>query len=72
MNNLNNLNKVILTDCDGVLMNWEYAMNVWMQTQGYEIVNDGQEYYDMGDRYNLTHFDKKKLVRQFNESAAML
>ena len=68
---LNNLNKVILTDCDGVLMNWEYAMNVWMQSQGYEIVKDGQEHYDMGDRYGLTHFEKKKLVRQFNESAAI-
>ena len=52
-------------------MNWEYAMNVWMQSQGYEIVKDGQEHYDMGDRYALTHFEKKKLVRQFNESAAM-
>ena len=71
MNKLNNLNKVILTDCDGVLMNWEYAMNVWMQSKGYEIVNDGQEHYDMGDRYNLSHFDKKMLVRHFNESAAM-
>lgn len=71
MKELNNLNKVILTDCDGVLMNWEYAMNVWMQSQGYEIVKDGQEHYDMGDRYGLTHFEKKKLVRQFNESAAI-
>jgi len=71
MNKLNNLNKVILTDCDGVLMNWEYAMNVWMQSKGYEIVNDGQEHYDMGDRYNLSHYDKKMLVRHFNESAAM-
>ena len=71
MKDLNNLDKVILTDCDGVLMNWEYAMNVWMQSQGYEIVEDGQEYYDMGDRYDLSHFDKKMLVRRFNESAAM-
>ncbi len=71
MNDLNNLDKVILTDCDGVLMNWEYAMNVWMQSQGYEIVDNGQEYYDMGDRYDLSHFDRKMLVRRFNESAAM-
>ena len=68
---LNNLNKVILTDCDGVLMNWEYAMNVWMQSQGYKIVENGQEHYDMGDRYGLDNELKKRLVRQFNESAAM-
>ena len=68
---INNLNRVILTDCDGVLMNWEYAMNVWMQSQGYKIVDDGQSKYDMGDRYNLPSSLKRRLVRQFNESAAM-
>ena len=68
---IDNLNRVILTDCDGVLMNWEYAMNVWMQTQGYKIVEDGQQYYDMKDRYNLPSSVGRRLVRQFNESAAM-
>ena len=68
---IDNLNRVILTDCDGVLMNWEYAMNVWMQTQGYKIVEDGQQYYDMKDRYNLPSSVGKRLVRQFNQSAAM-
>ena len=68
---INNLNKVILTDCDGVLMNWEYAMNVWMQSQGYEMVDGGETCYDMGDRYGLDNESKKRLVRQFNESAAM-
>ena len=68
---IDNLNRVILTDCDGVLMNWEYAMNVWMQTQGYRIVEDGQQHYDMKDRYNLPSSVGRRLVRQFNESAAM-
>lgn len=68
---LNNMNKVILTDCDGVLMNWEYAFNVWMHTQGYKMVEGGGAHYDMGDRYGLDHKDKKKIVRQFNESAAI-
>jgi len=52
-------------------MNWEYAMNVWMQTQGYEIVEGGEANYDMGDRYGLSKELKLRLVRQFNESAAM-
>ena len=68
---LNNMNKVILTDCDGVLMNWEYAFNVWMHTQGYKMVEGGGAHYDMGNRYGLDHKDKKKIVRQFNESAAI-
>jgi len=65
------MNNVILTDCDGVLMNWEYAFNVWVQRQGYKLVEGGEEYYDVGDRYGLPDFVKKKLVRQFNESAAI-
>lgn len=65
-----NLNKVILTDCDGVLMNWEYAFSVWMDTHGYEK-NGNPLSYDIGDRYGLSNKEKKKLVKMFNESAAI-
>ena len=27
--------KVILTDADGVLLNWGYAFDVWMMERGY-------------------------------------
>ena len=67
----NSLNKVILTDCDGVLLNWEYAFNIWIQRQGYNLVPDGEEKYDMGDRYGISSDLKKTLVRHFNESATM-
>lgn len=67
----NNLDKVILTDCDGVLMNWEYAFNVWMINHGYQMVDDGITHYDMGDRYGLQYDQKRKLVKFFNESAAI-
>lgn len=68
---IDNLNKVILTDCDGVLMNWEYAFNTWMQAHGYEMLASGPGHYDMGDRYGLTNDKKKELVKFFNESAAI-
>lgn len=68
---IDNLNKVILTDCDGVLMNWEYAFNTWMQAHGYEMTASGPGHYDMGDRYGLTNAEKKRLVKFFNESAAI-
>ena len=60
----------ILVDCDGVLMNWEYAMNCWMQQRGYEIKDDSTA-YDMGERYGLYIEKTKELVRDFNSSAAM-
>ena len=68
---MKDVNKVILTDCDGVLMNWEYAFNVWMQSQGYEMSDKGMTHYDMGDRNDLSRNKKRQLVRQFNESAAI-
>ena len=31
-------NKLILTDADGVLLDWEYAFNIWMTEKGYTLV----------------------------------
>lgn len=61
----------ILTDCDGVLLNWEYAFNTWMVRHGYKEVPDAHKYYDMGERYGLKPDEKKKLVKFFNESASI-
>jgi len=64
--------KVILTDCDGVLMNWEYAFNVWIQNNfKSELVDGGEDCYDIGDRYGLDKDLKKHLIKMFNESAAI-
>jgi hypothetical protein len=62
--------KVILTDCDGVLLNWEYAFTVWMDRHGYKL-NVDSEVYDVGDRYGISKQEKKKLVKYFNESSAI-
>ena len=55
---MNNLNKVILIDCDGVLLNWEYAFTVWMERHGYEPVPENAMSYDVGERYGLTKNEK--------------
>lgn len=62
-------NKVILVDCDGVLLDWEYAFRTWMHSHQYEIVEDGE--YDVAKTYALDKPNAKKLVRMFNESAAI-
>ncbi len=59
--------KLILTDCDGVLLNWEFAFECWMETHGYKVVDTSA--YNIGQRYGIDN--SKKLVRQFNESAAI-
>jgi len=66
-----NLNKVILTDADGVLLDWEWAFNVWMQEHGFEEVPGSKLNYDMSVRYGIPKEQVTKLIRIFNESAAI-
>lgn len=61
--------KVVLTDIDGVVLNWGYAFDIWMQEKGY-IVKRPDE-YDIGRIYGLSKTKAKELVRLFNESAAI-
>lgn len=63
--------KVILTDCDGVLLNWEYAFNTWMKRHGYEMAGGGDVHYDMGERYGISKEEKNRLIKFFNESSAI-
>lgn len=59
--------KTILVDCDGVLLDWEYAFHCWMTRHGYEMVPEGFSTYKIGERYDIE--DAKRLIRMFNESA---
>jgi hypothetical protein len=66
------MEKIILTDCDGVILDWEWAFHVWMQERGYVPKLDGKNSYYLHDHYeNLTWEESKKLIRIFNESAAI-
>ena len=64
-------NKVILTDIDGDVLDWEEGFNVWMQHHGHELVEGYQYVYNVGVRYGMTREQGNKLVKQFNESAAI-
>ena len=66
-----NVKKLILTDADGVLCDWEWAFNVWMQEHGFEEVPGSKLNYDMSMRYGIPKEQVKKLIRIFNESAAI-
>jgi len=66
-----NLKKLILTDADGVLLDWEWAFNVWMTEHGFEEVPGSKLNYDMSVRYGIPKEQVKKLIRIFNESAAI-
>jgi hypothetical protein len=59
--------KVILTDCDGVVLDWVCAFDEWMEGKGYEIV--AKDEYKMNLKYGIEKAESKKLVKQFNECA---
>ena len=61
--------KVILTDVDGVLLDWVHSFTQWMERHGYAQVANGESEYDIGTRFNLEFEEKERLVRMFNESA---
>lgn len=61
--------KVILTDVDGVLLDWLFAFTQWMNKHGYNEVEGTENEYDMNIRYGISKVEKERLVRMFNESA---
>lgn len=64
--------RVILTDCDGVLLDWEWAFHIWMQERGLVQRPDAKSYYGIHEQYeDVTKTDAKKFTRLFNESAAI-
>jgi hypothetical protein len=63
--------KIILVDADGVLLNWEFAFDIWMNEHGHKKQPGFQFKYDIGKRYGIEKKVGKKLIKTFNESAAV-
>ena len=61
--------KLILTDCDGVLLDWNAAFIEWMALKGYKEIRT--DVYHINERYGIDKKKSKELVREFNESAAI-
>ena len=66
---MSNEYKIILTDCDGVLLDWETAFHDWMAQHGY--VKKVEAIYDMSETYGIEKAEGKRLIKEFNESAWM-
>lgn len=66
------MNKRILIDADGCLLNWEYAFHVWLDHHGHDpVVMDQGLFYKVADQYGLEDEKVIRLVKNFNESAAI-
>lgn len=64
-------NSVILTDVDGVLLNWEYAFDCYVQEHGFKKVPGSEFKYNIGKRYGISEEQGRVLIKNFNESAAI-
>ena len=64
-------NRIILTDVDGVLLEWENHFAIWMLTKGYQQKPGKEKIYSMDRRYGITKKRKEDLIKEFNNSAWM-
>ena len=64
------MNKVIATDCDGVLLDWLGMFKLWMRDKGYDVISpEGEHDYYLHTRYGITHREIRDLIVEFNQSA---
>ena len=60
---------IILTDCDGVLLNWAQSYHWWMHRKGYRPVDATA--YAMDVHYGIKRSESQELCKTFCESAAI-
>lgn len=66
------MNKLILTDADGVLLRWEQPFRAWMESHNYTVNKSQTNTYLLHHHFtNVTADETKIMARRFNESAAI-
>jgi len=65
------MDKKIIVDCDGVLLDWAYAFDVWMYEHGYKRIDNTQHYYSQSIRYGITEDESYRQIKKFNESGCV-
>ena len=74
--------RIILTDVDGVLLEWEHHFTKWMlqrtlfdergaRYHPYRLLPDMENTYEMAERFGITKDQVRKEIREFNRSAWM-
>lgn len=67
------MERIILTDCDGVILDWLAAFEPWMLERGLSPVVKGkvEEMYALDLKYGTTAGEMKRIVHEFNSSELM-
>ena len=64
--------KLILTDADGVILDWEKRFHVWMEERGFRVDWDLKTDYQLAPMYGMSNNRAKELIVEFNNSGAMV
>lgn len=64
------MSKLILTDCDGVLLDWVTDFECYLDELGY-VKKTETHVYHFHAEYGMTKAEMKELIRSFNESIFM-
>ena len=63
--------KKIITDCDGVLLDWAFAFDVWMREQGYFRLPNTDHFFNQSQRYGIDEQEALTKVHEFNQTGAL-
>lgn len=63
--------KIILTDADGVLVDWNTGFANWMASKGYPQRPNTETEYSMAIRHGITTHEAHEFIKEFNESPAI-
>lgn len=58
--------KIILTDADGVLVNWLARFDQFMEESGYKLIPGTENFYSMTNRYGITDIEAYDLIKAYN------
>lgn len=66
------MERIIITDIDDVVLQWEYPFYTWMESNGYVQEKDPNMHpSDVATTYNMTSCKTFDLIKAFNSSAAI-
>jgi hypothetical protein len=63
------MEKVLLTDVDGVLLDWEAGFTPWMEQQGYTRKPGTEDQYSVGKIYGVSSEEGTEFIAKFNSSS---
>lgn len=65
---MKNKEKIILTDADGVLLNWNDSFDKFAESEGFPRLPNTCSEYSISTRHGVSHHQGQELVKKFNES----